>query len=221
MFRFYHAPLSPFCRKVRLVLSEKKIDFELIEEKYWEKRSDFLVLNPAGQVPVLQTENLILAESAAICEYINEKYPSPELLPLDYEYRAEVRRLMFWFDDKFYREVTHKLIYERITKKIIGAGFPEAKNVKLGMHNIKFHIDYMSKLLEGRKWLAGNDMSLADFAAAAHISVLDYSCDVDWHRSHLVKDWYAKIKSRPAFRSLLADHLPGFPQPNHYADLDF
>ena len=106
-------------------------------------------------------------------------------------------------------------------KKIIGAGFPEAKNVKLGMHNIKFHTDYMSKLLEGRKWLAGNDMSLADFAAAAHISVLDYSCDVDWHRSHLVKDWYAKIKSRPAFRSLLADQVPGFLPPGHYADLDF
>ena len=170
---------------------------------------------------VIQNSEITLAESSAICEYLNEKFPDPELLPNNIEERAEVRRLVSWFDDKFNREVTQKLVYERITKKIIGEGFPEAKNVKRGMHNIKFHIDYMSKLLEGRKWLAGNDMSLADFAAAAHISVLDYSCDVDWHRSHLVKDWYAKIKSRPAFRSLLADHLPGFPQPNHYADLDF
>ena len=221
MFRFYHAPFSPFCRKVRLVLSEKKVEFELIEEKYWEKRSDFLILNQSGQVPVLQNKNITLAESSAICEYLNEKHPVSELLPVDPEGRAEARRLMFWFDDKFNREVTRKLFYERITKKIIGGGFPEAKKVKSGMLNIKFHIDYMSKLLENRKWLAGNNMSLADFTAAAHFSVLDYSRDVDWDRSSLVKDWYAKIKSRPAFRSLLTDHLPGFPQPIHYADLDF
>ena len=221
MFRFFHAPLSPFCRKVRLVLSEKKLEFELIEEKYWEKREDFLALNPFGQVPVLQNSEITLAESSAICEYLNEKFPDPELLPNNIEDRAEVRRLVSWFDDKFNREVTQKLVYERITKKIIGKGFPEAKNVKVGMQNIKFHIDYMSSLLEYRQWLAGNEMTLADFAAAAHFSVLDYSSDVDWDRSSLVKDWYAKIKSRPAFRSLLADHLAGFPQPPHYADLDF
>ena len=221
MFRFFHAPLSPFCRKVRLVLSEKKLEFELIEEKYWEKREDFLALNPFGQVPVLQNSEITLAESSAICEYLNEKFPDPELLPNNIEDRAEVRRLVSWFDDKFNREVTQKLVYERITKKIIGEGFPEAKNVKVGMQNIKFHIDYMSSLLEYRQWLAGNEMTLADFTAAAHFSVLDYSRDVDWDRSNLVKDWYAKIKSRPAFRSLLADHLAGFPQPPHYADLDF
>ncbi|MFL2787951.1 MAG: glutathione S-transferase family protein [Paracoccaceae bacterium] len=221
MFRFFHAPLSPFCRKVRLVLSEKKLEFELIEEKYWEKREDFLALNPFGQVPVLQNSEITLAESSAICEYLNEKFPDPELLPNNIEDRAEVRRLVSWFDDKFNREVTQKLVYERITKKIIGKGFPEAKNVKVGMQNIKFHIDYMSSLLEYRQWLAGNEMTLADFTAAAHFSVLDYSRDVDWDRSNLVKDWYAKIKSRPAFRSLLADHLAGFPQPPHYADLDF
>ena len=221
MFRFFHAPLSPFCRKVRLVLSEKKLEFELIEEKYWEKREEFLALNPFGHVPVLQKSEKTLAESSAICEYLNEKFPDPELLPNNIEDRAEVRRLVSWFDDKFNREVTQKLVYERITKKIIGKGFPEAKNVKVGMQNIKFHIDYMSSLLEYRQWLAGNEMTLADFTAAAHFSVLDYSRDVDWDRSNLVKDWYAKIKSRPAFRSLLADHLAGFPQPPHYADLDF
>lgn len=221
MFRFFHLPLSPFCRKVRLVLSEKKLEFELIEEKYWEKREDFLALNPFGQVPVLQNSEITLTESSAICEYLNEKFPDPELLPNNIEERAEVRRVVSWFDDKFNREVTQKLVYERITKKIIGEGFPEAKNVKVGMQNIKFHIDYMSSLLEYRQWLAGNEMTLADFTAAAHFSVLDYSRDVDWDRSNLVKDWYAKIKSRPAFRSLLADHLAGFPQPPHYADLDF
>ena len=93
--------------------------------------------------------------------------------------------------------------------------------MKDGAKKIKYHLDYIAWLLEQRSWLAGDLMSLADFAAAAHLSALDYISDVDWHRSKTLKDWYAKIKSRPAFRSILADQVPGFPQPSHYADLDF
>ncbi len=221
MHRLYHYPLSPFSRKVRLVLAEKKIEVELVEERYWEERADFLRLNPAGQVPVLRTENLILPESNAICEYLEERYPNPPLLPKTPEARAETRRLTYWFDDKFYREVTKNLIGERVEKKVMGRGYPDSKNVKTGSQKIKFHLDYMDWLLDRRRWLAGDAMTLADFSAAAQLSCLDYISDVDWNRSALVKDWYAKIKSRPAFRSLLADQLPGFPQPAHYADLDF
>ena len=90
-----------------------------------------------------------------------------------------------------------------------------------GSKNIKYHIDYMAWLLEQRRWLAGEVMTLADFAAAAHFSTLDYLSDIDWSRSNAVKDWYAKIKSRPAFRNLLADQVSGFPPPVHYNDLDF
>jgi glutathione S-transferase len=221
MHRLYHYPLSPFSRKVRLVLAEKKIEVELVEERYWEERSDFLRLNPAGQVPVLRTDAIVLGESNAICEYLEERFPNPPLLPKTPEARAEARRLVAWFDDKFYREVTKNLIGERVEKKVMGRGYPDSKNVKAGAQRIKYHLDYMAWLLDRRRWLAGDQMTLADFSAAAQLSCLDYISDVDWNRSELVKDWYAKIKSRPAFRSLLADQLPGFPQPAHYADLDF
>jgi glutathione S-transferase len=221
MHRLYHIPLSPFCRKVRLVLAEKKIEVELVEERTWEKRKDFMQMNPAGMVPVLKADGLVLADSNAICEYIEEKHPEPALMPDDYAKRAEVRRLVAWFDDKFHREVTVNLLYERVNKKVRQEGYPDSKNVKAGAKNIKFHLDYLTWLLEQRRWLAGERMSLADFAAAAQLSCLDYIRDVDWDRSALVKDWYATIKSRPAFRSLLADNIPGFPQPAHYADLDF
>jgi len=221
MHRLYHTPLSPFCRKVRLVLAEKKIEVELIEERYWEKRKDFITLNPAGAVPVLKADGLVLAESSAICEYLDEVHPDPPLMPKSPGDRAEVRRLVAWFDDKFHREVTSKLLYERINKKITQAGYPDSANVKAGARNIKYHLDYLGWLLEERRWLAGDRLTLADFAAAAHLSALDYIRDVDWNRSPVVKDWYATIKSRPAFRSLLADSVPGFPQPAHYADLDF
>ena len=221
MHRLYHFPLSPFSRKVRLVLAEKKIEVQLVEERYWEQRADFLRLNPAGQVPVLRTDNIILGDSNAICEYLEERHPNPPLLPQTPEARAEARRLSGWFDDKFYREVTKNLIGERIEKKLMNRGYPDSKNVKEGAAKIKVHLDYMAWLLDRRRWLAGDMMTIADFSAAAQLSCLDYISDVDWNRSELVKEWYAKIKSRPAFRSLLADQLPGFPQPPHYADLDF
>ena len=221
MHRLYHIPLSPFCRKVRLVLAEKRIEVELVEERFWEKRKDFLQMNPGGSVPVLKADGLTLADSSAICEYLEEVHPEPRLMPASPAARAEVRRLVAWFDDKFHREVTANLLYERVNKKIAQKGYPDSANVKAGARNIKFHLDYMGWLLERRRWLAGAAMSLADFAAAAHLSCLDYIRDVDWDRNATVKEWYATIKSRPAFRSLLADMVPGFPQPPHYADLDF
>lgn len=221
MNRLYHAPLSPFCRKVRLTLAEKRIEVALIEERYWDPSAEFLRRNPAGKVPVLRMDTRVMSESQAICEYLDETVPQPPLFPRDPEGRYEVRRLCAWFDDKFHSEVTSKLLYERVNKKMQGQGYPDSRNVKAGATRIKYHIDYLAWLLDQRRWLAGDQMSLADFTAAAHLSCLDYISDVDWNRSATVKDWYAKIKSRPSFRPLLADQVPGFPQPAHYADLDF
>ncbi len=222
MHRLYHLPLSPFSRKIRLVLAEKRIDFELIEERPWENRLDFFRLNPAGKVPVLVTpQGPALAESTAIFEYIEELHPEPPLLPQDPLQRAEVRRLAGWFDDKFNREVTENLLFERVTKRLARLGYPDGACLKAGSQNIRVHLDYMTYLLEGHNWLAGPRLTIADLAAGAHVSCLDYINDVPWSEYPAVSDWYAVIKSRPAFRSILADHLPGFPAAEHYAKLDF
>ena len=221
MNRLYHFPLSPYSRKVRLSLGEKKIEVELVEERYWEQDADFLRRNPAGKVPILKMGNRTFADSTAICEYLEEAHPGPSLLPNSAENRYEVRRLVAWFDDKFHAEVTSKLMGERVFRKVMGTGYPDSANVKAGSRAIKYHLDYMTWLLDNRRWLAGDHMTLADFAAAAHFSSLDYISDVDWNRSAAVKDWYAKINSRPAFRSILADQVSGFPPPRHYNDLDF
>ncbi|MEM7178237.1 MAG: glutathione S-transferase family protein [Pseudomonadota bacterium] len=223
MFRLYHLPLSPFCRKIRLVLAEKRVQAELVEERPWEKRLDFLRLNPAGQVPVLVSDTgKTLSGSNAIAEFLEETIPQPPLLPADPIARAETRRLTDWFDDKFNREVTQNLVFERVTKRMARLGYPDGACLKAGSRNIRVHFDYMTFLLEDHSWLSGKRMTLADLTAAAHISALDYLGDVPWHDYPIVRDWYAVMKSRPGFRALLADHLPGFPTPPpHYADLDF
>ena len=221
MNTLYHYPLSPFSRKVRLTLAEKKLEVGLVEERYWEQDADFLRRNPAGKIPILKMDGHTMSDSTAICEFLEEAHPSPALLPKDRHARMEARRIVGWFDDKFYREVTLKLTGERVYRKVMGTGYPDSTNVKAGAKAVKYHLDYMAFLLEDRRWLAGRDMTLADFAAAAQLSCLDYTSDVDWNRHEVVKDWYAKIKSRPAFRSLLADEVPGFQPAAHYADLDF
>ena len=221
MNRLFHLPLSPFCRKIRLVMAEKRQEVDLVEEPVWKKRLEFLKLNAAGKVPVLILNGKVLCESTSIFEYLEEIYPSPPLLPSEISKKAEARRLSSWFDDKFHSEVTSNLLYERVYKKISKTGHPDSDLIKEGAKKIKFHLDYMNWLLEKRRWLACDYMTIADFSAAAHLSCLDYINDVDWERSNLVKEWYAKIKSRPSFRSLLADVIPGFIPSTQYAELDF
>ena len=221
MARLYHVPLSPFCRKVRLVLAEKKVDLELVEEKYWEPSSDFLARNPAAKVPVLRIDGLVLAESQAICEYLEATRPEPPLGPKDPVEAYEMRRVCAFFDDTFHRVVTANILYERVNKKITGEGYPDSRNVKAGLKAIRKHLGHVEHLLDTRRWLAGDRITLADFACAGHVSALDYISDVDWNTFPALRDWYARIKSRPAFRSVLAAQVPGFRPSPQYADLDF
>ena len=222
MRALYHFWLWPFSRKVRVLLAEKSLPFELRFEKFWERRDDFLRLNPSGQVPVLvEPDGPALAESGAICEYLDERYPDRPLIGFDPSARAETRRLVAWFDLKFHREVTRNLVDEKLMKSFMGMGAPDSESIRAGKHNIAYHLDYIGWLADRRSWLAGDDFSVADIAAAAHLSCVDYIGDVPWDDHPVARDWYARVKSRPSFRPLLADHIVGFAPPRHYADLDF
>ena len=222
MRTLYHQPLNPFCRKIRIALAEKNLDFELVEEPVEQRREEFLALNPAGEVPVLVDENgAVIVESVAICEYLEEAYPQLALLDADPVRRAEARRVAQWFDVKFAHEVTRNLVDEKIGKRLYGGGAPDSNAIRAGLANIDTHLSYICYLVERRNWLAGDELSLADVAAAAHISCVDYLGDVHWEDFDEAKNWYARIKSRPAMRVILADHVAGTPPPPHYANLDF
>jgi glutathione S-transferase len=222
MRTLYHHPIHPLSRVARVMLAEKGLPFDPVVEKPWERRTDFLKMNPAGEVPVLVEEDgTVVAGGLAVIEYLEEAYPDTPLLPREVAARAEVRRIADWFLHKFEREVGENLVGEKLIKRLSGQGHPFAPAIRAGLANITYHLDYIAFLSERRPWLAGTAFTLADIAAAAQLSCLDYIDNVPWDRSPEAKDWYARIKSRPSFRALLADNITGCPPPRHYADLDF
>ena len=222
MRTLHHHPVCPYSRKIRLLLAEKRLGFEVRLEKPWERREAYLALNPAGLVPTLIEDNgLVVPDSAVIAEYLDEAYPDTSLMGRTLAERVEVRRLVAWFDGRFAQDVTRNLLEEKLMKRLAGRGHPDSGLLRLGYAGLREHLRYLGWLAETRKFLAGGTISLADFAAAAHLSALDFAGEVDWSLSAAAREWYARMKSRPSFRALLADRLPGVVPPAHYADLDF
>ena len=230
MLTLLHHPICPLSRFIRLVLGEYGLDVRLVEERVWDRRETFLELNPAGTTPVLIDEgHPPVPGVAVIAEYLDETQGNAmgerRLMPADLSGRVEVRRLVAWFNDKLYAEVTGPLANERSYKRYKrleqGGGPPDTDAMRVARANIRYHLAYIGWLVRTRDWLAGDRMSYADLAAAAHMSVADYLGDVPWSEDEMAKVWYARVKSRPSFRPLLADTHAGIPPSKTYADLDF
>lgn len=221
----HHFPLDPASRQVRLALGEKRLPFAEEPAKYWERPSELIAMNASGLTPVLVIgtgrDRLVLCESRAILDHLEEAHPEPPLLGREPAERAEARRLLQWFDRKFDYEVGGFLLHEKMEKRLLGLGSPDLAALRQGRDALRQHLVYVEGLLAARDWLAGKRLSLADFAAAAHLSVIDYFGDVPWRDFPATKTWYMKLKSRPAFRPLLTDRWPGLAPAPHYDDLDF
>jgi len=230
MLTLFHHPICPQSRFVRLVLEEYGLPVRLVEEHVWERRDEFLTLNPAGTTPVLVEEGGPPVPGAAgIAEYIDETrgrvFEQNRLLPQELGARVEVRRLMSWFNEKFAEEVSNAVVMERVYKRYIpsgnGGGSPDTETLRAAKSNIRYHLRYIGWLIRGRDWLAGDSLTYADLTAAAHLSAVDYLGDVPWDEDETARNWYARIKSRPSFRLLLGETLAGLPPSPSYANLDF
>ncbi|KRB51077.1 MAG: glutathione S-transferase family protein [Pseudomonadota bacterium] len=221
----HHFPLDPASRQVRLALGEKRLPFAEEQVRYWERPASLVKMNASGLTPVLTVgggrERLVLCEGRAILDYLEEAHPEPPLLGREAAERAEARRLLQWFDRKFDYEVGGFILHEKMEKRLLGLGAPDLASLRQGREALRVHLAYVESLLSSRDWLVGRRLSLADFAAAAHLSVIDYFGDVPWRDFPAVKTWYMKLKSRPCFRPLLADRWPGLAPAPHYDDLDF
>ena len=221
MVLLIHHPISPHSRKIRILMSEKKILFSLKEENPWALSKDALKLNPAGELPIFVFDGKYLAGNNSICEFLEETFPDQPLLSGDALQKAEIRRLTEWFDNKFYREVYRNIVIEKVYKRFITGSSPDSKLLKNGLNNLNFHLEYIDWLCESRNFLAGDTLSLADLSAAAQLSVIDYLGDVSWEGYKNAKIWYSKIKSRPSFKDILQDNIKGILPSKNYSTLDF
>jgi len=223
MWQLYQFPLCPFSRKIRLLLGEKGVGYDLVLENPWDRRDEFLDMNPAGQVPVMTDpkRNILLMDSMAICEYIEETVDKSAMINGTAVNRAEIRRLVAWFDTQFFQDVTAPLLGERMMKRIVTRDSPDARVLREAMKAAERHLDYTDYLLDRHNWIAGTTMSLADLAAAAQISVADYLGGIDWKGHEQTARWYRGFKSRPSFRPLLSERMSGITPPKEYDDVDF
>ena len=230
MLTLFHHPFCPHSRFVRLALAEYGSEARMVEERVWERRESFLVLNPAATTPVLVEEGYPAIPGAAlVAEFLDETrgggLGDHRLLPEDLPGRIEVRRLSNWFNEKFFAEVSGPLVQERVYKRHMtvdqGGGSPDTDAMRAARANVRYHLAYLGWLLGQRSWLGSDGLSYADLAAAAHLSVVDYLGDVPWTENEPAKMWYARVKSRPSFRPLLAETLSGIAPSPTYADLDF
>jgi len=223
MWQLHQFPLCPFSRKVRLLLAEKGIPFELWRENPWERRDEFVDKNPAGRTPVATNaeRSLTLVDSRAICEYFEETVDKHPMINGTAPMRAEIRRLVALFDENFFGDVTGPLLHERMKKRLVYRQSPDSRVLREAMKLAHEHLYYIDYLVDTRPWLAGATMSLADLAAAAQVSVADYLGGLDWSGHDQAKAWYSVFKSRPSFRPLLAERMEVIQPPSHYADVNW
>jgi len=218
----YHYPLCPFSRQVRLALKELDVTFSLVKEDYWQRSAQLLKFSPSGELPILvEPFDFVIAGIYPVVEYINDTYPNNSFMSANAPIASEIRRLLSWFNQKFYLEVAKIFIDEKLIRLLKNTGSPRTEFLRAAKSNLGHHMSYMSALLKERTWLAGDNMSFADLAAASHLSIVDYFGEVIWEQHPEVKEWYSLIKSRPSFRPFLQDNIAGFAPPRHYQDLDF
>jgi glutathione S-transferase len=227
MPKLHHFQLDPYGRRLRLSLAEYGVEAQLIDERPWQPSPQLTQLNPSGLSPVyVEDSGIAICGPEAVTEYLEETLGQQKsLMPGSAIARAEIRRLVSWFDVKFYTEVTEPVLTEKVMRRFIpssaGSSSPSMGRVRQGLQVLKGHLDYIGALSEERSWLAGDELTLADLAAAAHLSAIDYLGDVPWTDHPVAQVWYQRIKSRPSFRVLLGDTVPGVAPSAHYADLDF
>jgi glutathione S-transferase len=214
MRRLIHLMLSPSCRLARLVVGEKRLACDPVQAE-----------DARNPMPVFIDLDGSRAEGVwAIVDHVEANYPDNPLAPEDAAQRRECLRWLDWAMGPFHEQVTQRIVYEKAGQRFTGAAFsrtPDMNTIRAGREELKLALSSINRAVESNGYLAGRNCSLGDLAVAAHLSALDYFGEVPWSDYANAGEWYVRMKSRPAFRSLLGDRVPGQPPVSHYAELDF
>jgi len=213
MRRLVHLPLSPRSRFARLLIAEKRLTCDPVTPE-----------DLFSHLPVFFDMDGTRFEGLwAIVDHLESTYDDYPLTPDDAAGRAESLRLLDWAMGPFHEAVTRKIVYEKGSQRFTGAPVlraPDMGVVRQGREALRLALDEIAAASEQNGYLASRECTLGDLAVAAHLSALDYFGEVPWHEFPLAAEWYVRMKSRPSFRTLLADRMPGQPPVAHYAELD-
>ena len=215
MIKFFHYPICPLSRQIRVYLTELNLEVSLVKEAYWERREDFIRINPGSTLPV------IIFGEEAIIGYYAIKFDNFYLMPKTLKEKTKIRQEIYWFNEKFYREVSKLILEEKMIRLLRRIGGPRSEYIRAAKANLLPHFKYLTSRLNTNSYITSEQMTCADVVAASHISTIDYFGEIKWDNFPLIKQWYAIIKSRPSFRSILQDHIAGFVPYTDYANLDF
>lgn len=221
MINFFHHPICPLSRQVRIYLKELNLEVNVIKEDYWNRRKEFIEINPSSTLPVIVFEDEPIIGYYAITEFLSEKFDNFHLMPKLLSEKNLARQEIYWFNEKFYREVSKIILEEKMIRLLKRIGGPRSEYIRAAKTNLLHHFKYLTSLLEKHSYIASEHLTCADIAAASHISVIDYFGEINWDSYSIIKQWYAIIKSRPSFRTILQDQIAGFPPAKEYLDLDF
>ncbi len=160
MMRLYSGTICPYSHRCRIVLYEKGMDFEVIDVDQMDKSDEFAAINPYNKVPVLVERELVLTEANIINEYIDERFPHPQLMPADPVMRGRARLFLHRFEQELYSHVN-----------VIGQGGKPAEKARA---IIRDNLTQLSQILLKQKFLLGTEFSMLDVAVAPLLWRLDY-----------------------------------------------
>lgn len=219
--KLHHHVICPFSRFIRLICYEKKLDLQLISENYWQRTNEQLAINPAGELPFLKIDDKFIVDKTAVSEFLEDEFSAIPLIFGDFSQQAKIRQIALWFNYKFYGEVTNYVISEKFISFIEGSYEPSSNALRAARQNCQYHLDYVQYLCRSTNFLQNDQASIADFAAASQISVLDYFGEIPWEKFPRAKEWYGLMKSRPSMRKVLSDRARGISPPLDYENPDF
>ena len=225
-YKLIHHQLCPLSRQIRVLMDELQLEYTLTKEDYWVSKPSAGKAHAIRILPILEpdtdgNEDVVISGYYPIIEFLHENFKDFFLMPSSVAERSKVRHCLLWFNEKFLREVSKVIVDEKVIRPITKSGEPRGEYLRIAKNNLNYHFHILEQTLDKQSYVTSEKLTAADIATGAHISIVDYFGEIAWDMWPCIKEWYAILKSRPSFRAILADRIPGLSPPKYYDDPDF
>ncbi|MES2069189.1 MAG: glutathione S-transferase family protein [Pseudomonadota bacterium] len=198
--RLYHHPYSASARRAVMTAIHLDLPIELvtIDLTNLQQRRQLTELNANSKVPVLQDGDFILWESCAIMQYLADQTPGQAIYPVEARARADVNRWLFWSSQHF-SPALGIVVWENMMKAMYGVGQPDARELERGKILIEQFAQVLDDHLQGREWVCGSGVSLADYAIASPLTYM-LQAKLPLQQYAHIQAWFARVQALPAWQ---------------------